>query len=138
MFSFRQRRRTFKWFVLPHVKSVSVLAFALFRFCCIGEKPSAQPAVFNTCKCKHNLFPVLQGLFFLLFCSSLISLALHLDPNAVNISIVVKLAPFIINRSPSAAKGKKIKKSQSLSHNHFGVRFWFVYINPNTLFILSD
>lgn len=77
-----------------------------FRLCCIGEKPSVQPAVLNTCKCEHSCFTVLQGLF-LLFCSSLRSFALHLDPNAVNISIVVRLAPFIINRSPSTVKGKK-------------------------------
>lgn len=78
------------------------------RFCCIGEQPSVQPAAFNTCKSKHSWVSVLQGLFRLLFFSSLSSFALHLDPNAVNISTVVKLAPFIINRSPSAVKGTRV------------------------------
>lgn len=53
-------------------------------------------------KWQHSC-SVLQGLF-LLFCSALSSFALHLEPSAVNISTVVRLAPFIINRSPSAGK----------------------------------
>lgn len=127
----------FKQFDLLHVKLVNVWPFLSCRFCCTGEKPSVQPAVFNTCKCKHSCFSVLQGLFFVLFCSSLISFALHLVPNAVNISAVVRLAPFIINRSPSTVKWKN-SRLQNLNHNYSSVQFCFVYINPNTPLILSD
>lgn len=105
-----------------------------------SEKSFCTVSCFNTCKCKHSCRSVLQGFFFLLFCSALSSFVLHLDPSAVNISTVVRLAPFIINRSPSAVKErrKEISRTQSLSHNYFSVQLCFVYINPNTLFILSD
>lgn len=90
MFSFKGRQGTFK-------SLLAISQILLHR-----KKPSVQPAVSNPCWCKHSWFSILQGFFFLLFCSSLRSFALHLDASAVNISPVVRWAPFIISRSPSA------------------------------------
>lgn len=123
MFSFKERQGTFKVF------------WPSLRFCCIGKSLFfLQPAVSNTCRCKHSCFSILQGFFFLFFCSSLRSFAWHLDSNAFNISPVVRLAPFIISRSPSAVNEKNLKYKVTTTL----VCSCFVHINPNTLFVLSD
>lgn len=107
------------WMTGEHLNSsfCSMLTWSVFQPSLLEfvalDKSFCTLFCFNTCKCKHSHCSVLQGFFFLLFCSALSSFILHLDPNAVNISTVVRLAPFIINRSPSAAKERNFKNSKS-------------------------